>query len=143
MIIKYKFVLKDGSQHVIEVDLDRASREPELAPDAPTPPDWTALEFRKCMNCPLKPELSPRCPTALDLAPTVSAFARIISHERAEVIVETPQRVVGKQCQVQDALSSVVALIMASRGVLDLARAWALVPPWDWSMRTSVPLLFL
>lgn len=112
--ITYKFVLKNGSQHRISVDLDRADKEPEFAADHSAAPDWTALEFRKCLNCPLKAADSPRCPTALDLVPTVSAFAPIISHETAEVIVETSQRVIGKQCQVQDALSSVVALIMAS-----------------------------
>lgn len=115
MIIQYKFVLKDGMQHSISVDLERSLREPaEPAPGAPPPPDWTALEFRKCLNCPLKVEDSPRCPAALDLAPTIKAFAKIISHETAEVVVQTPFRVVGKECQVQDALSSVVALVMAT-----------------------------
>lgn len=110
-MIHYKFLLRDGSEQVITVDLDRATAPLAAPADAP---DWTALEFRKCLNCPLKVEDSPRCPAALDLAPTISAFAKIISHETAEVVVHTPQRVVGKQCQVQDALSSVVALIMAT-----------------------------
>ena len=110
-MIHYKFLLRDGSEQVITVDLDRATAPLAAPADAP---DWTALEFRKCLNCPLKVEDSPRCPAALDLAPTISAFARIISHETAEVVVHTPQRVVGRQCQVQDALSSVVALIMAT-----------------------------
>lgn len=114
MMIKYKFVLRDGTQHVIEVDLERAQSETAELADTSQAPDWTALEFRKCLNCPLKSELSPRCPTALDLVPTISAFNQIISHERAEVIVETPNRVVGKECQVQDALSSVVGLIMST-----------------------------
>lgn len=123
MMIRYKFVLGDGSQHVIPVNLERdTGTQSDVSEEAVRAPDWTALEFRKCLNCPLKPELSPRCPTALDLVPVVEAFNQIISYESAEVIVETPQRVVGKQCQVQDALSSVMALIMASSACPILGR---------------------
>jgi hypothetical protein len=114
LVIQYKFVLRGGGEQVIRVDLDRTSEEPAESTQSPSPPDWTALGFRKCLNCPLKVEESPRCPAALDLAPTIGAFAKIISHEKAEVVVQMPHRVVGKECQVQDALSSVVALIMAT-----------------------------
>ena len=117
MIVTYKFLFEEGVEHRIEVNLDRAPQPPEQAQ-----PDWTGLAFRQCPNCPLKPEQHRHCPAAVDLAPTITAFAQIISHETAHVVVETPERVVGKACQVQTALQSVVALIMATSGCPILGR---------------------
>jgi hypothetical protein len=117
MIVSYKFVFSDGTEKLIEVLLDRGPPSAAL-----TRPAWTALGFRQCPNCPLKPEQVSHCPAALDLAPTIIAFAEIISHDRAQVVVETPERVVGKECQVQTALQSVVALIMATSGCPILGR---------------------
>lgn len=113
--ISYQFVFRDGSSHRIDVNLERG------AADAPAP-EWTRLEFRRCPNCPLPAEAGARCPPAVDLAPVVGAFAKMISHEQAQVLVHTPQRVVGRDCQVQDALSSVVALIMATSACPILGR---------------------
>lgn len=120
MIVNYKFVLRDGSEHVINVDVERADRAP-VAP-AITPPEWTRLGYRQCHNCPLNATEHERCPPAQDLAPVIGAFARIISHAQAQVVVETPERVSGKDCQVQQALSSVVALIMATSACPILGR---------------------
>ncbi|HVT37301.1 MAG TPA: hypothetical protein VHE37_17075 [Nevskiaceae bacterium] len=116
MKVSYKFVFGDGSEHRIEVDLERAP------PSGVAQPQWTQLAFRQCPNCPLKPEQQAHCPAAVDLAPTVQAFAHIISHHEAQVVVETPERVVGKACQVQTALQSVAALIMATSACPILGR---------------------
>lgn len=116
MNITYRFQLRDGTQHHFDVDLDRA---PVAVPQAP---EWTRLGYRQCPNCPLDAQGATHCPPAVDLAPVIGAFAQIISHQQAQVLVETPQRVIGRDCQVQDALSSVVALIMASSGCPILGR---------------------
>lgn len=120
MIIKYKFVFRDGSEHVISVDVERAVDKP--ARPAIEPPAWTRLAYKQCHNCPLKAEEHEYCPPALDLAPVIGAFAKMISHAEAQVVVETPERVCGKDLQVQNALSSVVALIMATSGCPILGR---------------------
>lgn len=120
VIIQYKFILRDGSEHAISVDVERAVRPAAAVPaDAPA---WTQLGFRQCHNCPLNTQTHTHCPPALDLAPVIGAFAKIISYAEAQVVVETPERVSGKDCQVQQALSSLVALIMATSGCPILGR---------------------
>lgn len=109
MNIRYNFLLKDGTRHRIDVDVMRG------APDTSGPlPEWTRLGCSQCRNCPLKAEEHSHCPPAVDLAPTIGAFARIISHEQVRVEVEMPERTISRDCQAQQALSSLVALIMAS-----------------------------
>lgn len=117
MKITYQFALADGSRHRFEVDSDR----PAAAADARLPA-WTALAHRQCPHCPLQPVPGALCPAAADLAPAIASFAKVISYERAQVTVETPERTVAKECQVQLALSSLVALIMATSACPILAR---------------------
>jgi hypothetical protein len=111
MQVSYHFVLRDGSQHGFHVDIDRAPAS--AGTDAP---DWARLGFNQCANCPLSSEQHSHCPAALDLAPVINAFASIISHAEAQVCVSTPERNISRDCQVQQALSSLAALIMASSG---------------------------
>lgn len=111
MQVSYHFALRDGSQHGFHVDIDRTSTS-----TGAEAPDWTRLGFNQCANCPLSAEQHSHCPAAVDLAPVISAFASIISHAEAQVCVNTPERSISKDCQVQQALSSLAALIMASSG---------------------------
>lgn len=121
MYISYEFAFKDGNRHRVVVDVLRAEREVALAPRMP-PPDWTRLEYKQCPNCPLKPEQYPRCPPAVDLVPTLGAFAKIISYSEARVTVEMEERTVSRECQAQQALSSLVALMMATSACPILGR---------------------
>lgn len=109
MNIRYNFLLKDGTRQRVDVDVTRG------APKIEEPlPEWTRLGCSQCPNCPLKADEHPYCPPAVDLALTIGAFARIISHEQVRVEVEMPERTISRDCQAQQALSSLVALIMAS-----------------------------
>jgi hypothetical protein len=116
--ITYEFAMADGTRHEYVVDLHRGDATP---PEAKLP-SWTKLTYHQCPNCPLNPAQSPRCPPAADLAPAIGAFAAIFSYERAKVTVTTEERTISKDCQVQQALSSLVALIMATSGCPILGR---------------------
>jgi hypothetical protein len=116
--ITYEFAMADGSKHEFAVELDRKG---QVASEAALPA-WTKLEYHQCPNCPLKPAESPRCPAAADLAPAIRTFAEIISYERAVVTVKTEERTISRECQVQQALSSLAALIMATGGCPILGR---------------------
>lgn len=118
MKITYQFAMADGTNHEFTVDLDRKG---QAASDAALPA-WTKLEYHKCPNCPLKPAHSVHCPAAADLAPAIGTFAEIISYERAVVTVKTRERTISKECQVQQALTSLAALIMATSGCPILGR---------------------
>jgi len=121
--ISYRFSFADGALFQIDVDVLRnaAGAPPEPQAGA-APPEWTRLEFRQCPNCPLSPSAHSHCPTARDLVPTISAFAKIISYHEAQVEVVTPERVVKRDCQAQDALGSLVGVIMASSACPILGR---------------------
>ncbi len=121
MYISYDFAFKDGTHRRIVVDAVRAERAVPLASRTP-PPDWTRLEYKQCPNCPLPAAPGARCPPAVDLAPTIDAFAKIISYAEARVTVEMEERTVSRECQVQQALSSLVALMMATSGCPVLGR---------------------
>ena len=119
MNIAYRFTYQNGRTQEIIVDVDR-SAAPALAGDAL--PEWTLLGRQQCANCPLRAEDHPRCPAAVDLAPTMQAFAEVVSHREARVEVTTPERTVTRRCQVQNALSSLVALVMATSACPILGR---------------------
>ncbi len=113
MKITYAFKLESGLKQSFAVDLDRSLRA-ESAPGEGAP--WTRLAFHQCPHCPLRPEQSPHCPPARDLEEVVAGFISIISHQRATVAVETPERTVSKDCDVQTGLRSLFGLIMATSG---------------------------
>lgn len=122
MNISYQFSFADGIRLQIDVDVLRGQRPDADPATGPESPDWTRLDFRRCPNCPLSPAEHRHCPAARDLAPTIGAFARIISYHEASVEVVTPERVVRRDGQVQDALGSLVGLIMASSACPILGR---------------------
>lgn len=122
--ISYRFNFADGAHFRIDVDAQRNTStgvDPEQETGADLP-EWTRLEFRRCPNCPLSPSEHRHCPTARDLVPTIGAFAKVISYHEARVEVVMPERVVSRQCQAQDALGSLVGLIMASSACPILGR---------------------
>jgi hypothetical protein len=87
-------------------------------------PEWTKLEFQQCPNCPLKPANSPRCPVAVSLIDLMDLFKDCLSTEPAEVIIAGAEREIRKTMSLQDGLSSLMGLYMATSGcpVLDKLR---------------------
>jgi hypothetical protein len=110
-MIEYVFGMGDGQKIRFEIDLDRSRNRTPLEGKGS---EWTGLEFHKCTNCTLDPGEYPHCPTSLDIEEIVSRFKAIISHKQANVLVKTPQRVYFKCCDVQNGLSSLLGLVMAT-----------------------------
>lgn len=81
----------------------------------PSPPDWTALDFHQCPNCPLEAARQPRCPAALRLAPALEKCAALAPGP-VHAEVTTPDRSFSAQLPLARALSSLVGLIMATSG---------------------------
>lgn len=119
--MRYTFRLAGGRTAEITVTLDARTlglRQPDL----PEYPPWTALQFEQCSNCPLRPEEHPRCPAAVSVMEAIEHFGDIISHEEADVSIETPARTYRKRTSMQDAVSSLLGLTMASSGCPILAK---------------------
>ena len=113
--IRYTFRFPDQPLETFEVRLDPKTLEPVNAlPD--DLPEWTRLEFHQCSNCPLSPETHPRCPLAARLANLVSKFEGVLSYEELRVDVITEERTVVKVTTAQQAVSSLMGLIMATSG---------------------------
>lgn len=113
--IRYRFDLPDGSHQSLEFSFV----EPEFGlanPPPAEPPFWTALEFNQCANCPLSAASHPHCPPALHMADAVEKLKALVSFDTVGVTVTQAERTVQAEISAQQALSSVLGLIMATAG---------------------------
>src|ERR1700688_4687157 len=113
--IRYRFDLPDGSQKTLDFSFDAADfRLSNAAPAAP--PFWTALTFNQCANCPLDAADHPHCPAALQRASAVELLQALVSFDTVGVTVTQAERTVYAETTAQQAMSSVLGLIMATAG---------------------------
>ena len=113
--INYELTLSNGERKCHVVHLDSVSMT--LLPTACEPlPEWTHLGFHQCPNCPLDPSTHPRCPVAAGLVEVVESFKNSTSYEMADVVVQTPNRTYQKRASLQEVVSSLMGLHMASSG---------------------------
>lgn len=123
MNVEYTFTMSDGSTHRFTVNVDRPCAK---ADPANPPPGWTALDFHKCLNCPLQPQTHPHCPVALDLLEITARFQAVHALDSVTVEVRTPERTYIKYCDVQTGLRALLGLVMASSGCPITSRLKAL-----------------
>src|SRR6267143_1182019 len=113
--IRYRFDLPDGSQKSLDLAFGAADfRLSNAAPAAP--PFWTALTFNQCANCPLSAADHPHCPAALQMASAVELLKALVSFDTVGVTVTQAERTVYAETTAQQAMSSVLGLIMATAG---------------------------
>jgi hypothetical protein len=113
--IRYRFDLPDGSQTVLEFTFDAAHFHlTNAVPDAP--PFWTELKFNQCANCPLDAATHPHCPAALHMASALEPLKALVSFDTVGVTVTQAERTIHTETTAQQALSSVLGLIMATAG---------------------------
>ena len=112
---RYRFDLPDGSQKQLSLSFDPKTFR--LANAAPAePPFWTELKFSQCANCPLNAAEHTHCPAALQMAPAVESLKDLVSFDAVRVTVKQAERTVYAETSAQQALSSVLGLIMATAG---------------------------
>jgi hypothetical protein len=114
MRITYVVDFLDGQQLVIPLDLDPKSLDLQISVESP--PDWTRLEFEQCPNCPLDPEVHEFCPVAVNMSSALMVFNDYLSYEMVSVTIETAERRYQKKVALQDAISSLIGIIMATSG---------------------------
>lgn len=114
---RYTFTFDDCVKKVFEVRLDsRTLNVLPLQAASAAAPEWTRLEHQRCENCPLRPETTPCCPIALNMAVLVKSFGAILSYEMADVLVEMQERSVFKRVAVQSGLYSLMGIYMSASG---------------------------
>jgi hypothetical protein len=113
--IRYGFDLPDGSKKHVDLSFD--PKDFRLSNEVPAdPPFWTELKFSQCANCPLSAAEHAHCPSALHMAPAVELLKELVSFDTVGVTVTQAERTVHAETTAQQALSSVLGLIMATSG---------------------------
>ena len=115
LTITYRFDLPDGSAKTLEFAFDAVDFKMLKAPPDP-PPFWTELAFSRCANCPLDEKLNPHCPAALQIASTLEPLNALVSFDSVGVTVTQAERTAYAQTSAQQAMSSVIGLVMATSG---------------------------
>lgn len=101
--LEYRFTF-DGERYV----LDKESEQP---------PPWTELEFKQCKHCPYQEGSAPKyCPAAYQLSLIVNDVDHLVSFDRVDVKVISPQRTIQQETSVQEVMSSLLGLLLASSG---------------------------
>ncbi len=113
--IVYSFRFADGDVRQLEVKLNLPSLE-MVSEKVEEIPDWVRLEFNQCPNCTLSADMCEVCPVAYNLVPVSSTFCSRISYDRVGVTIATEARSYYKECSLQDAVSSLMGLVMATSG---------------------------
>lgn len=113
--LTYRFTFPDSQERAFELEMDRDTAELS-PPNVPEPPAWTALGFNQCTGCPFNAAETPHCPAALQLAGVIDGFTDIVSYDKVKVSVESEERQVTATLAAQQALASLMGLIMASSG---------------------------
>src|SRR3989338_3290428 len=112
---QYIFTLPNGERKEFMTQLDRKTLS-YLKPERASYPEWTALTYRKCANCPLNEQEHPRCPAAEGLVDIVEQFADAVSYDSTQVRVEADDRSYEHQMPLQKGLSGLIGLRMATSG---------------------------
>lgn len=126
IIITYCFNFDDGRDKTYSLKLDRETlsfSNSEIS-DAPK---WAKLSYNKCTNCPLSETDNDYCPVALNLNNLTEEFNTVVSHESVSVSVTTEDRTYSKKTTIDQALSSLMGMVMATSGcpILDYLRPMA------------------
>jgi hypothetical protein len=113
--IRYRFDLPDGSQKTLDFQFDAVSFR--LSNPLPAdPPFWTELQFNQCANCPLSAERHTHCPAAMQMAAALQPLKALVSFDTVGVTVVQSERTLYVETTAQQAMSSVLGLIMATSG---------------------------
>ena len=112
---RYRFKFPNGEEKSFTVRLDAGTLS--LIPPVKTSyPEWTKLSYHQCPNCPLKENEHPYCPAAVSLVDLVEAMSKVISHEEVDVTIESQARRYEKHTSIQQGVSSLTGLYMATSG---------------------------
>jgi hypothetical protein len=115
LVLRYRFTFPDASERAFALEMDRDTAV--LTPSTQkNPPAWTELGFNQCVGCPLSVSTVKHCPAALHLSTVIDGFEDLVSYDKVRVNVESEERTVTATLSAQQALASLMGLVMASSG---------------------------
>jgi hypothetical protein len=112
---RYSIKLADGSEENFDCIVNAETLR--LVIDAPQPPpSWINLEYQQCPNCPLDRHATVHCPLAVNIAPVVERFSRVLSYENVHVKAIENNRITSQETSAQMGISSLIGLLIATSG---------------------------
>lgn len=118
IITRYRFLREGREPQEITVKVDADTLLSEVGAEEPYP-QWTRMETSPCEGCEL-PDAE-YCPIALRLVRPLEMFRDVISYEPVTMEVETEERFYRKDVDMQQGLSSLFGLLMATSGCPSMA----------------------
>ena len=115
LVYEYCFSFPNGEEKKFVLEIDSATLL-LLSPEHPVIPDWADLSYNQCVCCPLSIEEVRHCSIAVNLADLVTTFKKTASYDACQVSCQTTERLIAKETDVQDGLSSIMGVIMATSG---------------------------
>jgi hypothetical protein len=115
MKIKYEFFFENKRFEAFDLIFKESDLSLQSFPVENTEP-WTELEFNQCRVCTLKATEHKYCPVACNLSYVLLQFKDDPSHEKVRVKVTSEQRVTEKEASLQEGISPLMGLIMATSG---------------------------
>lgn len=127
MNIRYSFEFGDGHRQRFNLELDDETFLLPADSISANKVEWMELTCNQCPDCTLSAESSPYCPIAVNLGGVVEPFENELAIATVTTRVEIREREVSKQCDLQEGLSSLIGLVMATSGcpILDKLRPMA------------------
>lgn len=117
-MIRYTFDFAEEPPFTFEMeDDDLFGKEDEAAA-----PEWLQLTHFRCPHCPILDERRHTCPAALAIRPVVKGFAKCISWETVQVTVNLNQLTTTACVPTQNAVRSLVGLLLARSACPVMAR---------------------
>ncbi len=110
MRVRYEFRLEDGRLIDHTVETERESK----VHSGVIPADWTELKHCQCSNCPLKGSDVQNCPAAMDMQGLVESFRSEPGFQKVDVLVTTKERNYQKRTGLEEALRSLMGLVLAT-----------------------------
>ncbi|MGL1937264.1 MAG: hypothetical protein OCD01_19710 [Fibrobacterales bacterium] len=117
----YTFYFDDGKKYHFKIAILKEDVS-LIAPPRTDFPAWTELNNCKCPNCPLNENEVTHCPMAVSIIDVVETFNDVYSYEEVSVTVTTPDRTYMKKAGIQEGLSSIMGLYMATSGCPNLKK---------------------
>jgi hypothetical protein len=110
--ITYRFTFPDekAKSFVLTFNAKTIVLDPPEIKDAPF---WIPLAYEQCPHCPLSEDEHPNCPVAVNLAPVIDQFDRLMSYDKIKVEVTSNERHVVQQTTAQEGISSLMGLLIA------------------------------
>ena len=112
----YRFSFDNGLEKQFKVVLDRKSLDLIQKTRKVSYPQWAALPFCKCPNCPFQEDRQAFCPVAVSLVDVVDFFQAATSYEEVDVLIEHKARRYVKRTTLQQGISSLIGIYMVTSG---------------------------